>query len=162
MLRRIHPRRIDGGLAGRGDGSGCGGGDFCGAAAGRVGLFAGGCAGAWEDYCCCGVDVAHADLRAVFALLRTLLTNSGRSHECERGTHECVRYGRTEKPRTCSTAASDSSTPRTSAQRGPFHSRLASSECCSAAPNAYTSTLPSSRLRTQPLVASEVAECSTK
>jgi hypothetical protein len=35
--------------------------------------------------------VAHALLRAVFALLRTrFLTNSKRSQECERGTQECV------------------------------------------------------------------------
>ena len=38
--------------------------------------------------------VAHALVRAVFALLRTpLATEPKRSHECERGTQECVRYG---------------------------------------------------------------------
>ena len=39
------------------------------------------------------IDVAHSLVRAVFAL-RTLLIgwNRGRSHECERGTHECVRH----------------------------------------------------------------------
>jgi hypothetical protein len=39
--------------------------------------------------------VAHAFLRAVFALLRTQAWGtSERSHECERGTHECARYTR--------------------------------------------------------------------
>ena len=37
--------------------------------------------------------MAHALLRAVFALLRTRFsTQPKRSHECERGTQECVRY----------------------------------------------------------------------
>jgi hypothetical protein len=35
------------------------------------------------------ISVAHALLRAVFALLRT---PSWRSHECERGTQDCVRH----------------------------------------------------------------------
>src|SRR5271163_3274085 len=35
--------------------------------------------------------VAHALLRAASALLPTF--GEKRSHECERGTHECVRYG---------------------------------------------------------------------
>ena len=34
-------------------------------------------------------SVAHAQMRAVFALVRTPAL---RSHECERGTHECVRH----------------------------------------------------------------------
>jgi hypothetical protein len=38
--------------------------------------------------------VAHALVRAVFALLRThVATEPKRSHECERGTQECVRHG---------------------------------------------------------------------
>ena len=37
------------------------------------------------------LSVAHALVRAVFALLRT--QSSRRSHECERGTQECVRHG---------------------------------------------------------------------
>jgi len=37
--------------------------------------------------------VAHASKRAVFALLRTHLAEKiARSHECERGTQECVGY----------------------------------------------------------------------
>ncbi len=37
--------------------------------------------------------VAHALMRAVFALLRTpVATEPKRSHECERGTQECVRH----------------------------------------------------------------------
>jgi hypothetical protein len=37
--------------------------------------------------------VAHALVRAVFALLRTQVEKRcGRSNECERGTHECVRH----------------------------------------------------------------------
>ena len=39
--------------------------------------------------------VAHALMRAVFALLRTRVGTklAQRSHECERGAHECVRHG---------------------------------------------------------------------
>ena len=38
-------------------------------------------------------EVAHALVRAVFALLRTQsCERERRSQECERGTHECVRY----------------------------------------------------------------------
>ena len=37
--------------------------------------------------------MAHALVRAVFALLRTRsCEREWRSHQCERGTHECVRY----------------------------------------------------------------------
>jgi hypothetical protein len=37
--------------------------------------------------------VAHALVRAVFALLRTpLAIEPKRSHECERGTQGCVRH----------------------------------------------------------------------
>jgi hypothetical protein len=38
--------------------------------------------------------VAHAPKRGVFALfgIPFCLSISGRSHECERGTQECVRY----------------------------------------------------------------------
>jgi multidrug efflux pump subunit AcrA (membrane-fusion protein) len=43
--------------------------------------------------------VAHALLRAVFALLRTpAASEPKRSHECERGTHECVRHGASSSP----------------------------------------------------------------
>ena len=43
--------------------------------------------------------VAHALLRAVFALLRTpVATEPKRSQECERGTQECVRYGASSSP----------------------------------------------------------------
>jgi hypothetical protein len=41
------------------------------------------------------LPVAHALLRAASALLPTLGVNypsTKRSHECERGTQECVRY----------------------------------------------------------------------
>ena len=37
--------------------------------------------------------VAHALLRAALALLPTQEKTTERSHECERCTHECVRYG---------------------------------------------------------------------
>ncbi len=39
-------------------------------------------------------NVAHALLRAVSRLISTLspLDETERSHECERGTHECVRH----------------------------------------------------------------------
>jgi uncharacterized protein YwlG (UPF0340 family) len=44
--------------------------------------------------------VAHALMRAVFALLRTRvwMKLALRSHECERGTHECVRHGMRQEP----------------------------------------------------------------
>jgi hypothetical protein len=43
--------------------------------------------------------VAHALLRAVFALLRTpVATEPKRSQECERGTQECVRHGASSSP----------------------------------------------------------------
>ena len=36
--------------------------------------------------------VAHALLRAVSRLISTRLADSGRSHDCERGMHECMRH----------------------------------------------------------------------
>jgi len=46
--------------------------------------------------------VAHAPKRAVFAThANTFLKNSKRSHECERGTHECVRYKAAAVPLSC-------------------------------------------------------------
>ncbi len=42
----------------------------------------------------------HALLRAVFALLRTpYRRNPKGSHECERGTQQCVRHGRLQRNR---------------------------------------------------------------
>src|SRR5580700_9118246 len=38
------------------------------------------------------LTVAHALVRAVSRLISTHLADSGRSHECERGTQECVRH----------------------------------------------------------------------
>ena len=39
------------------------------------------------------MTVAHALLRAVLALVPTPMREFlNRSHECERSTHECVRY----------------------------------------------------------------------
>jgi hypothetical protein len=41
--------------------------------------------------------VAHALVRAVFALLRTQSCEKDRrSHKCERGTQECVRHNQAE------------------------------------------------------------------
>jgi hypothetical protein len=43
--------------------------------------------------------VAHALMRAVFALLRTpVATEPKRSQECERGTYESVRHGVSSSP----------------------------------------------------------------
>jgi hypothetical protein len=38
--------------------------------------------------------VAHVPKSRVGSLANTFLANSERSHECERGTQECVRYER--------------------------------------------------------------------